>query len=88
MIFVGSFPLGIPEEHILQPHHCGNLLTCKVCWLKREEIAGDWRKLHNEELLNLYFLSVFDWVTKSRKMRRTRGEEKGIHGFYGDTWKR
>jgi hypothetical protein len=26
----------------------------RTCGPKREEVAGDWRKLHNEELHNLY----------------------------------
>jgi hypothetical protein len=26
----------------------------RIFGLKREEVAGDWRRLHNEELHNLY----------------------------------
>jgi len=36
---------------------------------KREEVAGDWRRLHNEELRNLYASSNIIRVIKSRKMR-------------------
>jgi hypothetical protein len=35
---------------------------------KREEGVGGWRRLHNEELHNLYASSNIIWVTKS-KMR-------------------
>jgi len=35
---------------------------------KRDEVAGEWRKLHNEEL-NLYLSPDIVWVIKSR-MRR------------------
>jgi hypothetical protein len=34
---------------------------------KREEVAGDWRRLHNEELRNLYASPNIIRVTKSRR---------------------
>jgi hypothetical protein len=36
---------------------------------KRDEEAGKWRKLHNEELHDLYCSSSIIKITKSRKMR-------------------
>jgi hypothetical protein len=39
---------------------------------KREEVAGGWRKLHNEELLNLYASTHIIRVIKSRSMRWAR----------------
>jgi len=36
---------------------------------KRDEIIGDWRKLHNEELNDLYSSHNIVRVIKSRKMR-------------------
>ena len=36
---------------------------------KTDEVKGDWRKLHNEELNDLYCSSNIVWVTKSRRMR-------------------
>jgi hypothetical protein len=48
---------------------------------KRDEVTGDWRKLHNEELQNLYFLPNIIRTIKSRRMRRSgyaaRMREKG-----------
>jgi hypothetical protein len=35
---------------------------------KRNKVIGDWRKLHNEELHNLYFLSNIIRMIKSRSM--------------------
>jgi hypothetical protein len=36
---------------------------------KRDEVTGDWRKLHNEELHNLYSSPNIIRVIKSRRMR-------------------
>jgi hypothetical protein len=36
---------------------------------KRDEVTGDWRKLHNEELHNLYFSPNIIRMIKSRRMR-------------------
>jgi hypothetical protein len=35
----------------------------------REEVAGGWRRLHNEELHNLYSSTAIITMTKSRRMR-------------------
>ena len=36
---------------------------------KRDEVTGKWRKLHNEELRDLYSLPNIVRVVKSRRMR-------------------
>jgi hypothetical protein len=51
---------------------------------KRDEVTGEWRKLHNEELNDLYSLNNIVRVVKSRRMRWTGhvarvGEERGGH---------
>jgi hypothetical protein len=38
---------------------------------KREKMAGGWRRLHNEELHNLYVSPTIIRVIKSRRMRWT-----------------
>jgi hypothetical protein len=35
----------------------------------KEEVAGGWRGLHNEELYNLYISSYINRVIKSRKIQ-------------------
>jgi hypothetical protein len=36
---------------------------------KRDEVTGEWRKLHNEELHDLYCSPTIVRVMKSRRMR-------------------
>jgi hypothetical protein len=52
---------------------------------KRDEVMGEWRKLHNEELCDLYSLPSIIRITKKRRMRwaghvaRMGGEEQHIY---------
>jgi hypothetical protein len=51
---------------------------------KRDEVTGEWRKLHNEELNDLYSLPNIVWVVKSRRMGwvghvARMGEERDVH---------
>jgi len=41
----------------------------RLCGSKRDEVTGEWRKLHNEELRDLYSLPNIVRVVKSRRMR-------------------
>ena len=56
----------------------------KVFGPKRDEVTGEWRKLHNEELNDLYSLPNIVRVVKSRRMRWAghvvhMGEDRGVH---------
>jgi hypothetical protein len=51
---------------------------------KRDEVTGEWRKRHNEELHNLYSSPTIVRVIKSRRIRWAGhvariGEEKGVY---------
>jgi hypothetical protein len=48
-----------------------NRVLGKVFGPKRDEVTGEWRKLHNEELNDLCCLSNTVQVIKSRRMRWT-----------------
>jgi hypothetical protein len=61
-----------------------NRVLRRVFGPKRDEVTGEWRKLHNEELNDLYSLPIIVWVVKSRRMRGAghvarRGEGRGVH---------
>jgi hypothetical protein len=40
-----------------------------IFWHRRDEVIGEWRKLHNEELNYLYCSTNIVRVIKSRRMR-------------------
>jgi hypothetical protein len=46
-----------------------NRVLRRVFGPKRDEVTGEWRKLHNEELSDLYSLPNVVRVVKSRRMR-------------------
>jgi hypothetical protein len=46
-----------------------NRVLRRIFGPKRDEVTGSWRKLHNEELHNLYFSPSIIRMTKSRRMR-------------------
>jgi hypothetical protein len=46
-----------------------NRVLRRIFGPKREEVTGGWRKLHNEELHNLYALSNIMRVIKSGTVR-------------------
>jgi len=56
----------------------------RVFWHKGDEVTGKWRKLHNEELSDLYSLPNKVRVVKSRRMRwaghmARMGQGRGMH---------
>ena len=46
-----------------------NRVLRRVFGPKRDEVTGEWRKLHNEELNDMYSLPNIVRVVKSRRMR-------------------
>jgi hypothetical protein len=61
-----------------------NRVLRRVFGPKRDEVTGEWRKLHNEEMKGLYSLPNIVRVVKSRRMRGAEhvgrmGEEREVH---------
>jgi hypothetical protein len=46
-----------------------NRVLRRIFGPKRDEVTGDWRKLHNEELHNLYSSPNIFSIMKSNRMR-------------------
>jgi hypothetical protein len=46
-----------------------NRVLRRIFGPKRDEVTGELRKLHNEELHDLYSSPTIVWVIKSRRMR-------------------
>jgi len=57
------------EEHRLRMYV--NRVLRRIFRHEREEVVGGWRRLHNEELNNLYASLNIIRVIKSRSMRWT-----------------
>jgi hypothetical protein len=57
----------LSEEHRLRVFE--NRVLRRLFGPKRDEVAGEWRKLHNEELHNLYSSPNIIRQIKSRRMR-------------------
>jgi hypothetical protein len=77
-----TWSLALREERRLRVFE--NRVLRKVFGPKRDEVTGEWRKLHNEELNDLYSLPNIVRVVKSRRTRwggdvARMGEERGVH---------
>jgi len=61
-----------------------NRVLRRTFGLKRDEVRGEWRKLHNEELNDLYSLPNIVRLIKSRRMRwaghvERVGDRRGVY---------
>jgi hypothetical protein len=76
----------LKEEHRLRVFE--NRILRRIFGPKRDEMIGEWRKLHNKELHNLYSSPDIIRKVKSRRMRwaghmACMGGEKSVQGFGG-----
>jgi hypothetical protein len=61
-----------------------NRVLRRIFGPKRDEVTGEWRKLHNEELRDVYSSPSIIRIIKLRRMRwvghvaRMRGEEERL----------
>ena len=64
-----------------------NMVLRRIFGPRREEVMGEWRRLHNEELNDLYFSPNIVLVIKSRRVRwaghvARMGEESGTYRLF------
>jgi hypothetical protein len=90
-----TWSLTLREERRLRVFE--NRALRRVFGPKRDEVTAEWRKLHNEELSDLYSLPNIVRLVKSRRMRwaghvahvRMWGRGEGCTGFWwGNLWER
>jgi hypothetical protein len=62
-----TWSLTLREEHRLGVFE--NRVLRRIFEPKRDEVTGEWRKLHNEELHDLYSSSSIIRIMKPRRMR-------------------
>jgi hypothetical protein len=60
-----TWSLTLKEEHRLRVFENRVL---RIFGPKRDEVTGEWRKLHNKELRDLYYLPSIIRMIKSRRM--------------------
>jgi hypothetical protein len=77
-----TWSLTLREERRLRVFE--NRVMRRVFGPKRDVVTGEWRKLHNEELNDLYSLPIIVRVVKSRRMRwaghvALMGKDRGVH---------
>jgi hypothetical protein len=77
-----TWSLTLREEHRLRVIE--NRVLRRIFGPKREEVTGEWRKLHSEELHNLYSSPDIIRQVKSRRMRWTgyivrMGEDRKVY---------
>jgi hypothetical protein len=60
-----TWSLTLREEHRLRVFE--NRVLRRIFGPKRDVVTGEWRKLHNEELCDLYSSSSIIRISKSRR---------------------
>ena len=72
------------KKNVKEAEVFDDMMLRRIFGPRRDEVTGEWRRLHNEELNDLYSSSNSVWVIKLRRMRWTghvarMGEERGVY---------
>jgi hypothetical protein len=80
-----TWSFSLREEHTLRVFE--NRFLRRIFRLKRDEVMGEWRKLHNEELHNLYSSPDIIRQVKSRRMGHVArmGEERKVYKVWWES---
>jgi len=66
-----------------------NRVLRKISGPERDRVTGEWRRLHNDELTDLYFSPYIIWAIKKSEMSgacvMNGRQEKCIQGFGRET---
>jgi hypothetical protein len=80
-----TWSLTLRDEHGLRVFE--NRVLRRLFGPKSDEVMGKWRKLHNEELRNLYSSRSIIRITKSRRMRwKGHVAHMGRRGMHINYW--
>jgi hypothetical protein len=80
-----TWSLRLREEHRLRVFE--NRVLRRIFGPKRDVVAGEWRKLHNEELRDLYSWPSIIRIIKPRRMRwADHVARRGRRGTRIDYW--
>jgi hypothetical protein len=84
VVLYGCETWSLTRREERRPRVYENRVLKRVFGPKRDEVTGERRKLHNEELNDLYSLPNIVQVVKSRRMRWAGhmvpiGEDRGVH---------
>jgi hypothetical protein len=80
-----TWSLTLKEEHRLRVFE--NRLLKRIFGPKRDEVTGEWRKLHNEELRDLYSSPSIIRIIKPRRKWAGHVAQKGGEGDHiGYCW--
>jgi hypothetical protein len=80
-----TWSLTLREEHRLKVFE--NRVMRRIVGPKRDEVTGDWIKLHNEQLHDLYSSPSIIRIIKSRRMRwaghvARMGEKRNVYRLF------
>jgi len=79
-----SVKLGLPLREESRLRVFENRVLRRIFWSKRDEVTGEWRRLHSEELHDLYCSPNIIRMIKSGRMRWAGnvarvGDRRGAH---------